>query len=56
LGRALGRVLAHEVVHMLSKSALHGQRGVTKKALSGTQLLAPELLLDREDVDRLRGH
>jgi hypothetical protein len=52
-GRALGRVLAHEVVHMLSKSAAHGHGGVAKKALSGLQLIAPEIHLATEDVERL---
>src|SRR6185369_3730106 len=30
LGRALGRVVAHELVHMLSKSGAHGQEGVAR--------------------------
>ena len=55
LGRALGRVLAHEVVHMLSKSGAHGHTGVARTALSGSQLIAPELLLEPEDVERLHG-
>jgi hypothetical protein len=54
LGRALGRVLAHEVMHILSKSGTHGQTGVAKTALSGRQLIAPELLLDPEDLERIR--
>jgi len=55
LGRALGRVLAHEVVHMLSKSGAHGHTGVAKTALSGSQLIAPELRLELEDVARIHG-
>jgi hypothetical protein len=55
LGRALGRVLAHEVVHMLSRSGAHGHTGVAKTALSGSQLIAPELRLEPEDVERLHG-
>jgi hypothetical protein len=55
LGRALGRVLAHEVVHMLSKSGAHGHTGVAKTALSGSQLIAPELRLEPEGVERLHG-
>ena len=55
LGRALGRVLAHEVVHMLSKSGTHGHTGVARTALSGSQLIAPELRLEPEDVERLHG-
>ena len=53
LGRALGRVLAHEVVHMLSKSGAHGRTGLAKTALSGSQLIAPELRLGPEDVERI---
>ena len=53
LGRALGRVLAHEVVHMLSKSGTHGHTGVAKTALSGSQLIAPELRLEPEDLERI---
>ncbi|HYW44967.1 MAG TPA: hypothetical protein VE959_19050 [Bryobacteraceae bacterium] len=53
LGRALGRVLAHEVVHMLSGSGDHGREGVARKSLTGNQLIAPELKLAPEDLDRL---
>ena len=53
LGRALGRVLAHEVVHMLSGTGDHGHEGVARKALSGNQLIAPELRLAPEDIERL---
>ncbi|HEX3992985.1 MAG TPA: hypothetical protein VHX39_17575, partial [Acetobacteraceae bacterium] len=30
LGRALGRVVAHELVHMLTRSVRHGRDGVTR--------------------------
>jgi hypothetical protein len=53
LGRALGRVLAHEVIHMLSKSGVHGRTGVARSALSGSQLIAPELRLGTDDLERL---
>src|SRR5664279_5441525 len=53
LGRALGRVLAHEVVHILSKSARHGTAGVTRTSLSGSQLIAPELHLEPDDLERI---
>jgi hypothetical protein len=56
LGRALGRVLAHEVVHILSKSGAHGRTGVAKTSLSGSQLIAPELLLGPEDLERIHAH
>jgi len=56
LGRALGRVLAHEVVHMLSKSGAHGRDGVSKTSLSGSQLIAPELRLGPADLERMHTH
>ena len=56
LGRALGRVLAHEVVHILTNSGQHGAAGVAKTALSGSQLIAPELLLDADDLQRISEH
>jgi hypothetical protein len=55
LGRALGRVMAHEVMHILSKSGTHGHTGVAKAALSGSQLIAPELRLDPDDLVRMGG-
>jgi hypothetical protein len=54
LGRALGRVLAHELVHMLTGSVAHARDGVTKAALSGKDLIANSLLLSPVDVKTLR--
>jgi hypothetical protein len=54
IGRALGRVVAHELVHMLTKSGQHGTEGVEKPALSGRQLIAASLPLSAFDVDRLK--
>jgi len=54
IGRALGRVLAHELVHMLTKSGRHGREGVEKPALSGRQLISSYLPLSAFDIDRLR--
>lgn len=54
VGRALGRVVAHELVHMLTKSAEHGSEGVERPALSGRQLIAAFLPLSAMDVDRLK--
>ena len=58
LGRALGRVVAHELVHMLARSDHHAREGVTKAALSGSQLISGELKLPPEDMARIRalGH
>lgn len=54
IGRALGRVVAHELVHMLTKSGAHSHEGVQKPALSGRQLISASLPLSAFDVDRLR--
>jgi hypothetical protein len=53
VGRALGRVVVHEIVHMLTQSAEHGRDGVFRESLSGKQLIAPSLPLSAMDVDRL---
>jgi hypothetical protein len=54
MGRALGRVLAHELVHILTRSAGHGNDGVTQPTLSGRDLIGAPLRLSRADVERLR--
>jgi hypothetical protein len=54
IGRAMGRVVAHELVHMLTKSGQHGTEGVEKPALSGRQLIAASLPLSAFDIARLR--
>jgi hypothetical protein len=54
MGRALGRVVAHELVHMLTKSGRHAHEGVYKASLSGKQLISDSLPLSALDVDHLR--
>lgn len=54
MGRALGRVVAHELMHILTRSASHGREGVTQPALSGRELIGAPLRLSRADEDRLR--
>jgi hypothetical protein len=53
-GRALGRVLAHELVHMLTASGQHGREGVQRPALSGQDLISGSLLLSSAELARLR--
>ena len=53
LGRALGRVLAHEVYHILSKSPHHGTGGVARKALTSTELTADRLQFDPKDIEKM---
>ena len=54
LGRALGRILAHELVHIFAKTQSHGHAGVAKEAYSVNDLLADEFELDERDCDVLR--
>jgi hypothetical protein len=53
-GRALGRVLAHELVHVLTGSEVHGREGVQRAALSGKDLISSALALSPADLARLR--
>jgi hypothetical protein len=53
-GRALGRVMAHEIVHMLTKSGDHAKGGVFREALSPRELTGASLTLSRADLDRLK--
>lgn len=54
MGRALGRVVAHELFHMLTKSTRHGTDGVEKASLSGRQLIEDSLPLSASDIGRLK--
>ena len=54
LGRALGRVLAHELFHMLAKSQDHAGEGVTKSALSPAQLISNKLSMAPADLEKLK--
>ena len=54
LGRALGRVVAHELMHMLTRSAVHGRQGAGKASLSVRQLITSELPLEPADLERIK--
>jgi hypothetical protein len=54
MGRALAKVLAHELMHMITKSSQHGAEGVAKPALSGRQLLDESTRMAPRDLDRIR--
>ena len=43
LGRAMGRVLAHELFHMLSGSAAHSKQGLMQKYLSAAKLVGDRM-------------
>jgi hypothetical protein len=52
-GRALGRVVAHELYHMLANTMSHGKSGVTRDALSARQLVSEKLDLGAHERDAL---
>lgn len=54
IGRALGRVVAHELVHMLTGAKKHSRDGVFEPGLTVEQLVAGELPLSPADIERLR--
>lgn len=53
LGRALGRVIAHEVYHVLSASRDHDDKGLSKCSLSAVDLFLPGIAFDRAALDRM---
>lgn len=55
LGRALGRVLAHELYHILGKTHHHNQDGsIAKEAISAKQLISDKRLgFDLNDLYRM---
>ena len=55
LGRALGRVLAHELYHILCRSAGHGRKGLAGPSQSRAELLDIETRFAPEDR-RLLAH
>lgn len=53
-GRAMGRVLAHEMFHIFAQTGQHGKQGVAKTALSGSQLISDSLPMDPHEVRTLQ--
>jgi hypothetical protein len=55
IGRALGRIVAHEMFHMLTASGQHGKVGVARSAQTTQELVANrELRFDPADLEMLR--
>ncbi len=54
LGRALGRVVAHEVFHMMANTAKHSRKGVFQESLTGAQLIGEGMQFEPADLARLR--
>jgi hypothetical protein len=54
LGRALARVLAHELYHILTQSENHADSGVAKAALSVADLIGSRLEFDEATLGRIQ--
>jgi len=52
-GRAMARLLAHELYHFLTQTTHHTQSGIAKAAVSATDLLADHFDFDGEAFARL---
>jgi hypothetical protein len=53
LGRALGRVAAHELYHMLARTRRHGREGLARPAQTSAELLAPRETFTEADQRKL---
>jgi hypothetical protein len=53
-GRAVARVLAHELYHIFANTAKHGSCGVGKAAYTVEELLAAEFVFEDRDSQALR--
>jgi hypothetical protein len=54
LGRALGRVLAHEMYHMLANDRKHTGSGVTRGSLTANELTASHTNLPAKAIEEMR--
>jgi hypothetical protein len=54
-GRAVGRVLAHELYHIFAQTAHHASEGVSKSAYSVQELLSEGFHFDEHETVTLRG-
>lgn len=54
LGVALGRVLAHEMYHMLANDRKHTKSGLTRESLTAEELTAGHLDLAEKAVEEMR--
>jgi hypothetical protein len=54
LGRALARVLAHELYHVLARTSTHPSVGLAKRSLSGLELSSDRLELNPSGMNRVK--
>lgn len=55
LGRSLGRIIAHELYHILANETTHVDVGVAKTQFTSHDLLAPEFAFDEVALERISG-
>lgn len=53
-GRALARVLAHELYHVFAKTSAHGACGIGKAAYTVQELVADDFQFDEKEIAALR--
>jgi hypothetical protein len=53
-GRAVGRVMAHELYHIFANTTHHGKLGVAKRAYTAKDLLSPTFHFEEQASDALR--
>lgn len=53
-GRALGRVIAHEMYHMLTRTSEHAEEGVTRECLSARELVRDRLMFSDKSLRAIR--
>jgi cytochrome c553 len=53
-GRALGRVVGHELYHIIMGEAKHARTGLARACLTAEELMAESLHFGRQEVGRLR--
>lgn len=54
LGRALARVVAHELYHIVAGTPHHGHDGIARRCLSSADLVAANLAFDIHDLQKFR--
>jgi len=54
-GRALGRVLAHELYHIFANTTSHSSRGVGKSKFTVQDLVSPEFQFEGQESHTLKG-
>jgi hypothetical protein len=54
LGRALGRVLAHELYHVLARTDVHGKWGLSQRHLTPSELVGPGSWFEGAELQLMR--